>query len=226
MDKIYQQIIDLQKKATAIDPVYGKIDLHKAILNKSLGEKDIIRRIFSMALRSGALIERNHIYYEMDQISPRVFYWNIKLDKPSDKSFISGVARYKIDKGYHRSYTKPDLNKYVFVDNGDDDYLILFKDEFSLIPRMVSEFSIFTPERQNNKAMREGTKTIIASILTSFPSIFKNKLNFKMKKPTSTFWISFSIILVGLLFCGTYYFVNKDNGRYEYESGLIIDKKS
>lgn len=47
-----------------------------------------------------------------------------------------------------------------------------------------------------------------------------------MKKPTSTFWICFSIILVGLLFCGTYYFVNKDNGRYEYESGLVIDKKT
>lgn len=49
-----------------------------------------------------------------------------------------------------------------------------------------------------------------------------------VKKPhlTSTFWLCFSIILVGLLFCGTYYIVNKDTGRYEYDSGLIIDKKT
>lgn len=51
-------------------------------------------------------------------------------------------------------------------------------------------------------------------------------LGFKMKKPTSTFWICFSIIIVGLVFCGTYYLVNKDNGRYQYESGLIIDKRT
>lgn len=47
-----------------------------------------------------------------------------------------------------------------------------------------------------------------------------------MKKPTSTFWICFSIIIIGLAFCGTYYLVNKDNGRYQYESGLIIDKRT
>ncbi len=48
----------------------------------------------------------------------------------------------------------------------------------------------------------------------------------KTPKLSPTFWISFSIILVGLFFCGTYYFVNKDNGRYEYQDGLVIDKKA
>ena len=41
-----------------------------------------------------------------------------------------------------------------------------------------------------------------------------------------TFWISFSIIFVGLLFCGVYYLANKDSGRYEYQDGLVIDKKT
>jgi hypothetical protein len=51
-----------------------------------------------------------------------------------------------------------------------------------------------------------------------------NKLG--MKKLTSTFWLCFSIILVGLLLCGTYYLTNMDNGRYEYQDGLVIDKKT
>lgn len=47
-----------------------------------------------------------------------------------------------------------------------------------------------------------------------------------MKKLTPTAWICASIIFVGLLLCGTYYLVNKDNGRYQIERGYIIDKKS
>jgi hypothetical protein len=207
MDKRYQQIIDLQKKAIAIDPVYRKYDLYKGIVNKSMDEKRIIRLIYSMASRSGVIVDRKTVYYEMDQISPRVFYWNMKLDKPSEKSFISGTARHKIDNGYHRSYTKPDLKKYVFVDNGDDDYLISIKDEFSSIPSLISEFSIFKPQKKDEVDMKKG-------------------INLNIRNPTSTFWICFSIIVVGLLFCGTFYLVNKDNGRYEYQSGLVIDKKT
>jgi len=50
----------------------------------------------------------------------------------------------------------------------------------------------------------------------------------KIKTPnlSPTFWISLSIILVGLLFCTVYYLANKDNGRYEYQHGLVIDKKT
>lgn len=47
-----------------------------------------------------------------------------------------------------------------------------------------------------------------------------------LPKLNQTAWISISILIVGLLICGTYYFVNKDNGRYQYERGLIIDKKT
>ena len=172
-----------------------------------MDEKRIIRLIFSMVCRSGVYVDRKTVYYEMDQISPRVFYWNMKLDKPSEKLFIDGTARHKIDNGYHRSYTKPDLNKYIFVDNGDYDYLISFIDEFSSIPSLISEFSIFEPQKKDEVNMKKG-------------------INLNIRKPTSTFWICFSIILVGLLFCGTYYFANKDNGRYEYQSGLVIDKKT
>lgn len=48
----------------------------------------------------------------------------------------------------------------------------------------------------------------------------------KTLKLSPTFWISFSIILVGLLFCGAYYLANKDSGRYVYQDGLVIDKKT
>ena len=71
MDKRYQQIIDLQKKAIAIDPVYRKYDLYKGIVNKSMDEKRIIRLIYSMASRSGVFIDRKTVYYEMDQISSK-----------------------------------------------------------------------------------------------------------------------------------------------------------
>ena len=46
------------------------------------------------------------------------------------------------------------------------------------------------------------------------------------KKVTSTFAICAAIILAGIIFSATYYFVNKDNYRYEYKSGLVIDKKT
>ena len=57
-------------------------------------------------------------------------------------------------------------------------------------------------------------------------NIEPQKLYRIMKKPTPTFWICASIIFVGLLMCGTYYLVNKDNGRYQYERGYIIDKQT
>ena len=47
----------------------------------------------------------------------------------------------------------------------------------------------------------------------------------KKQEFTSTFWICASIIFVGLLFCCTYYIVNKDNGRYQLDGGYLIDKK-
>lgn len=43
---------------------------------------------------------------------------------------------------------------------------------------------------------------------------------------TSTLVICAAIILAGIIFSATYYFVNKDNYRYEYKSGLVIDKKT
>ena len=56
----------------------------------------------------------------------------------------------------------------------------------------------------------------------------KNNNDMKEKfRITSTFWICVSILVVGGLFCATYYYVHKDDGRYEYNGGgLIIDKKT
>jgi len=185
MNERYQQIKKLQQKAIAIDSVYGKTDLIQAIKNKSIDDKTFIRKIYSMAFRSGSLNERIRVYYELEQVSPRVFNWNIKLDKPSDSLFVDGSARFKINDGYHRSFIKPDLNKYVFVENGDDDYLISFKDEFSLIPSLIRDFSIFKNkilETDNKKSyskvqllykfkkfkLKDGTKNIIAALILAF----------------------------------------------------------
>jgi hypothetical protein len=64
----------------------------------------------------------------------------------------------------------------------------------------------------------------IRYLLVGIDSLKKMLINTPKFSPT--FWVCVSIIVVGLVFCGTYYFVNKDNGRYQYESGFVIDKKT
>ena len=113
----------------------------------------------------------------------------------------NGTIKRKITGEYHLLITKSDWSNSIIIELEKHDIAVFFDDKYSNIPSIINNFNP-TKDQNNNK----------------------NKLS--MKKPTSTFWICFSIILVGLLFCGTYYFVNKDNGRYEYDSGLIIDKKT
>lgn len=53
-----------------------------------------------------------------------------------------------------------------------------------------------------------------------------DKMQINIPNFTSTFWICLSIVLVGFLFCGTYYLTHKDDGRYQYDNGIVIDKKN
>ena len=47
-----------------------------------------------------------------------------------------------------------------------------------------------------------------------------------LPKQTSTFWICFAIIVSSLIIGGSYYLINKDNGRYKVDGALIIDTKT
>lgn len=141
-------------------------------------------------------------YYIKHTMADGTIEWEMTMERPSEDMFASGDAKTKIYNQYQKLRTPTQAHEHeVYVKRPNGDMIIVMSNEMLPVAQ----------------AINIRNKRIINSNF---------KISSTMKKPTSTFWICFSIILVGLLFCGTYYFVNKDNGRYEYDSGLIIDKKT
>ncbi|HAQ19242.1 MAG TPA: hypothetical protein DCR40_08425 [Prolixibacteraceae bacterium] len=146
------------------------------------------------------------VYYLRVELPDGSNEWEMTLDKPSEEMFDSGKAKTKIYNQYHKIRTPTLANEHeVFVKRPNGDFIIEILDKMLPVAQAMNKLK--------DRLIKEDKIHIITP-------------NQIMKKPTSTFWICFSIILVGLIFCGTYYFVNKDNGRYEYQHGLVIDKKT
>lgn len=141
-------------------------------------------------------------YYIKHELADGTIEWEMTMDRPSEEMFSTGDAKTKIHEQYHKLRTPSQANEHeIYIKRPNGDMIVVMADNMLPVAQAINK---------KRKRLRG----------TNF------NINISMKKPTSTFWICFSIILVGLLFCGTYYFVNKDNGRYEYESGLVIDKKT
>lgn len=70
---------------------------------------------------------------------------------------------------------------------------------------------------QKDRIKKQKRDLAIKKIISCLPRI---------NKPTSTFWICFSILIASILIAGAIYISGRDNGRYEYQHGLVIDKKT
>jgi len=79
----------------------------------------------------------------------------------------------------------------------------------------MSDFDIF--QIQKDRIKRQKRKLAIEKFRSSLSGI---------KKPTATFWICVSILVASILIAGSVYFSGRDNGRYEYQDGLVIDKQT
>lgn len=183
-------------------------DVYKATINPQSTNSDVKSRMFNLVVANygdhikGDLYKLQKVYYQKCYlIFPTSYLWDITFHRPEESLFEKGDAKVKIIDEYNLLKTLPNPETLVLIEKHAGDVALVFNNKYSNIPHIINNFN---------------------PIKTQDNSI--NKLS--MKKPTSTFWLCFSIILVGLLFCGTYYFVNKDTGRYEYDSGLIIDKKT
>jgi len=126
----------------------------------------------------------------------------------------------------------PEVNK--FLDGLDPKE----RAKYPLVTKVVQEIidartKIEPPKPPENILSEPDTNVIAGKSNTQPESVIeevKAKLNniVKISQLSATFWICASIIFIGILFCGTYYLVNKDNGRYQYDKkrSIVIDKKT
>ena len=164
MNNKYEPILKLQRIANEKEKGFPyKYKVYESIVNKSEPEVEIIRGIFTIAHLANALVDMKRVYYKKEHFHTG-FNWKMVLNKPDIESYHDGSARNKIDNGYHNCINKPDLTKYVLVDNLSSDLLITFKDEYSSIPKIISEFQIFKTVKKQ-VAMSNGNKNIIAALI-------------------------------------------------------------
>jgi hypothetical protein len=203
---IYLPVFEFQEELKSRGLIITEsMDFHKSlIVSNDINEsKNILYNLVKegfIKVRFIDLFDIRPIFYLKRIKIPGNHEWETTFQFSSDE-LKNGTIKEKITGEYHLLKTKSDCHNSIIIELEKQDIAVFFKDKYSNIPPIINNLN---PTKTQNKSMKR----------------------FKIEKPTSTFWLCFSIILVGLLFCGTYYFVNKDNGRYEYQSGLVIDKKT
>ena len=141
-------------------------------------------------------------YYVKVELPDGEYEWEMTIDRPSEEMFASGNAKTKIYEQYQKLRTPSQAHEYeVYIKRPGGDMIVIMKNEYLDVAQVI-----------NKKKKR-----LVSVNLNSFST---------MKKPTSTFWICISILFASIIISGSIYLTGKDNGRYEYQSGLVIDKKT
>ena len=204
---IYYPILEFQEEIKRRGGVIlDKHDVYKVLTNSQFNSNEVkiklcnlVSNNYSDQIKEDLYLLKKAYYIKINTIQPKGYFWEMTLVRPNESFFENGNAKYKISLKDDQLVTLLNPANSVLIEYQNGDLIVIFNSNYSNIARLINNFN---------------------------QSKLKNMNKFNMKKPTSSFWICLSILIVGLLFCTTYYFVNKDNGRYEYKSGLVIDKQT
>jgi len=157
-------------------------DVYKALINPQSTNGDVKSRILNLVTANygdnikGDLYKLQKVYYQKCYIIiPTVYLWDITFHRPEESLFENGDAKVKITGEYNLQKTLLNPENLVLIEKQAGDIVIVFNNKYSNIARLINKSNISTSH-----------KPILRRV--------------KIKKPTSTFWICFSIILAVLSF--------------------------